>query len=103
VSIAHEIVDINNGMLYVSGLNDQPLYGRYPNGTSAPIVLGQLNKAMYLYDALNNTWIPVTSLVVFYGNFTVYDVITSASFAGGHPLANNYVTGVGVPMIQKEP
>ncbi len=98
-----QIVDINNGMLFVSGLTVQPLFGRFANGTSAPILLGKLNKTMDLYDALNNTWIPVTSIQMVTGNFTVYDIVVSAPFASGNTLANNYVTGVGVPMILKRP
>ncbi len=57
----------------------------------------------YLYDAINNTFIPVTNITVLSGNFTVYDIVTSSSFAASNQQANNYVTGVGVPMATKEP
>ena len=103
VSHVHHIMDINNGLLFVSGLFDQPLYTRVQNGTAEPVLLGMLNTTMELYDAMNNTWIPITHLEYLRGNFTVYDVVTSSPFALLQPSANNYITGVGVPSITKKP
>ena len=96
-------MDINNGLLFVSGLFDQPLYARVQNGTAEPVLLGRLNTTIELYDAMNNTWIPITHLEYLTGNFTVYDVVTSSPFALLQPSANNYITGVGVPSITKKP
>ena len=101
ITYVTQIVDINNGLLFVSGMTDQPLFAIAQNGTAMPVMLGQLNTSMELYDALNNTFIPITSLTILTGNFTVYDVVTSSSFAASYPQANNYVTGAGVPMILK--
>ncbi len=101
VSDVHQIVSIDNGLLFVSGLLDQPLFARLQNGTVAPVLLGMLNSTMALYDAITNTWIPITSLQYLTGNFTVYDVVTSSSFAMHQPQANNYITGVGVLNIVK--
>lgn len=30
----HSILNIDNGLLYVSGLNDQPIYALFPDGTA---------------------------------------------------------------------
>ncbi len=103
VSHVHHIMDINNGLLFVSGLFDQPLYARVQNGTAAPVLLGMLNTTIELYDAMNNIWIPITHLEYLTGNFTVYDVVTSSPFALLQPSANNYITGVGVPSMTKKP
>ncbi len=98
-----QIVDINHGLLYVSGMTDQPLFAIAQNGTAMLVMLGNLTVGMMLYDAVNNTFIPVTNITVLSGNFTVYDIVTSSSFAASNQQANNYVTGVGVPMATKEP
>ena len=101
VSIVHHIVSIDNGLLLVSGLMDQPLYARLQNGTVQPVLLGMLNTTMELYNAITSTWIPITSLQYLKGNYTVYDVVTSSSFALSQPSANNYITGVGITNVVK--
>ncbi len=101
VSDVNQVVDINQGLIFVSGWTDQPLLARSQNGSVGPIFLGQLNTTMSLYDALTGTWIPISSLQVLQGTFTVYDVVTSASFAASNSKLNNYVSGSGVPLVTK--
>ncbi len=98
-----QIVNINNGLLFVSGMTHQPLYAITQSGVAMPVMLGNLTTGMKLYDAINNSYIPIANLTVLIGHFTVYDIVTSSAFATSNPQANNYLTGVGVPMILKKP
>lgn len=87
-----QITDVN-GMLFVSGATDQPLYVQLQNGTEEWVVLGQLSTSMKLLDPLNGTWIPISSIRNLTGTFTVYDITASPSFqysatVGGDFIAN---------------
>ena len=65
------------------------------------LLQGLLLGKLYTHMMQADSWIPITSLHYLTGNFTVYDVVTSASFALSQPSANNYITGVGVTNIVK--
>ncbi len=89
-----QVVDINNGALYASGLNDQPLYVQLSNGTQKWVDLGQLQVGMKLYNPVSETWIPITSLATSNGSFTVYDIRVT-----GAP--NNDYVGNGFLILDK--
>ncbi len=74
VTEVHSILSINNGLLYVSGLTDQPIYVLTPNGTAQWIMAGNLSTSDYILDPQMGIWVPVFSLQVEYGNYTVYDL-----------------------------
>ncbi len=82
------VLDINDGQLFASGLGDQPMYVHLQNGTKKAIALGQLATGMQLYDPAMKTWVPVTSLQIINGTFSVYDLRTS----GGYYIANGILT-----------
>jgi hypothetical protein len=89
-----QVLDINNGLLYASGLNDQPIYAQFQNGTQKWVELGQLTVGMKIFDPVTNSWTPVTSIQTISGSFTVYDLRTA------NAQINNYVAN-GVLMDMK--
>ncbi|MGC8496460.1 MAG: Hint domain-containing protein [Thermoplasmata archaeon] len=70
------IIDINNGSLYMSGLGDQPMLVKMQDGVIETTTLGQLNYGMQVYVPLLLKWIPITSIKLLTGSFTVYDIKT---------------------------
>src|SRR5271157_274306 len=89
-SQVNQVVDINNGELFVSGLNDQALFARMQNGTQKGIVLGHLAVGMKLFEPATGTWVPITSMTVLGGSFTVYDLQGGSGSAGDY-IGNNIV------------
>lgn len=82
------LLSIDHGLLIASGLNDQPVYARMPNGSQGWVLVGNLVVGSSLFDPLTHSWIPVTSLQYQNGTYQlVYSVGTSAP--------NNYI-GNGV-------
>lgn len=79
VSSVSTVVNID-GLISLSGLNDQPVFVKLSNGTMEWLVLGAINTTMSIYDPLNGTWVPVFSYTLVPGNFTVYEVITKHGF-----------------------
>ena len=79
VSRVTTVVNID-GLVSLSGLNDQPVYVKLANGTKEWLVLGAINTTMSIYDPLNGTWVQVFSYTLVPGNFTVYEVITKHGF-----------------------
>ncbi len=79
-----------NGNIEATGLNIQPIFVKFENGTVGWTMIGNLNYTMQLYYPLNNTWVPVTSLKIIFGNFTVYDITTSRQINGGF-VYNDYI------------
>lgn len=82
VSTASEYLDVNNGLLE-STLTDQPIYIR--NATFEGWLHNPLNLtyADQLFDAVTDSWVNVTSLVIVATSAQTYDVVTSG--------ANNFV------------
>ncbi|MEM3637689.1 MAG: Hint domain-containing protein [Conexivisphaerales archaeon] len=80
----NQVLNINNGELLVSGINDQPMYVQLPNGTFEQIELGQITTGMRLFSPMSNTWFLVSNLRLINGSFTVYDLRTVA----GNYIAN---------------
>ena len=74
VTEVHSILSIDYGLLYVSGLTDQPIYVLMPNGTAQWIMVGNLTTSDYILDPQMGIWVPVFSLQIDYGNYTVYDL-----------------------------
>lgn len=70
------IIDINNGLLYMSGLEDQPMLVKMQDGIIEATTLGMLNSGMQVYLPLLSKWLPVTNIKLLTGNFTVYDIRT---------------------------
>lgn len=81
-----------DGILGITGLNDQPIYVQLQNGSEEWLLLGKLNQTMKIYDPINNTWLPVYNITVLHGNFTVYDIsaapVYHTSTLGGDYIAN---------------
>lgn len=102
VSHVNSIIDINNGLLYVSGTNDQPIYVSLPGGLHTWIMVGNLTTSDMIFNPLNSTWIPVNSVQVLHGNFTVYDVMGSKIFYENGYLRSNYIAD-GVLLDKKMP
>lgn len=96
-----QIMDINNGMLYASGFGDQPIYVMLPNGNAEWIMLGNLTTSDQLFDPLNDTWTPITSISVQSGHFTVYEVSGSKAFYSDGYVRSTYI-GNGV-LLDKKP
>jgi len=69
-----QIVDINNGLLYASGLPTKPIYVQLQNGTREWVELGQLQVGMKLFQPTSANWITVTNIQDLRGSFTVYDL-----------------------------
>ncbi len=86
---------IINGNIEVTGLNIQPIFVKFENGSVGWTMIGNLNYTMQIYCPLNNTWVPVTSLKIIFGNFTVYDIMTARQISGGYVysdyIANGYL------------
>ncbi len=86
---------IINGNIEVTGLNIQPIFVKFENGSVGWTMIGNLNYTMKLYCPLNNTLVPVTSLKIIFGNFTVYDIMTARQINGGYVysdyIANGYL------------
>ncbi len=96
INVTHvtSLIDINNAMLYVSGLHDQPIYVKLPNGNTKWIMVGQLNTSDSLIEPITGKWAPVTSIQLVGGNFTVYDISGSYSFyQGGHARSDYIANG----------
>ena len=91
-----------NGIVYISGLNDQPVYVQVQNGTKEWVMLEQLNFTMKIYYPINNTWVPVSSLTILTGNFTVFDVVSSNFFYNGNYLRSDYIAN-GILLDKKAP
>ncbi len=49
---------IINGNIEVTGLNIQPIFVKFENGSVGWTMIGNLNYTMKLYSPLNNTWFP---------------------------------------------
>lgn len=95
------VVELNN-QIHISGMGDQPVYVKLANGSAEWLVLGKVNYGMNLFDPLNNTWIPVTSITLHNGNYTVYDVVTARQFSdGGHTEVYNDYIANGVLLDKK--
>jgi len=84
-----------NGNIEVTGLNLQPIFVKFENGSVGWTMIGNLNYTMQLYCPLNNSWVPVTSLKIIFGNFTVYDIMTAREINGEYVysdyIANGYL------------
>ncbi len=93
VSHATNIIDINNGMLFIFGFSVQPILVKLRNGMIKIIPVGQLNYGMEVFMPLLHKWIPITSIILKTGLFTVYDIKT---VGGIDYLAN------GILIIHKE-
>ena len=100
VTEVHSILNIDNGFLYVSGLNDQPIYALLPNGTAEWLMVGNLTTSDHILDPLNGSWIPVSSIVTAHGNFTVYDLGGARTFYQSGHLRFTYL-GNGVLLDKK--
>lgn len=91
-----------NHQIYISGMGDQPVYVKLANGTTEWLVLGKVNYGMSVFDPVNHTWIPVTSITLHNGNYTVYDVVTARQFTdGGHTAVFNDYIANGVLLDMK--
>ncbi|GEM_PF-1760579 len=86
------ILELNH-QIYISGMGDQPVFVKLANGSTKWLILGKVDYGMSLFDPLNNTWIPVTSITLHNGHFIVYDVITARQLTtGGHTsVFNDYI------------
>lgn len=93
INVTHvtSIFNIDNGLLYVSGATDQPIYVMLPNGTAEWIMVGYLNTSDMIYDPVNNTWVPVTSFTTDHGNYTVYDLTGTKIFSSDGYLRSDYI------------
>ena len=91
-----------NGVVDISGLNDQPVYVELQNGTKEWVMLGQLNFTMKIYYPANSTWIPIYSLTILTGNFTVFDVVSSNFFYNGNYMRSDYIAN-GILLDKKAP
>lgn len=87
-----DIISINNE-IYISGMSDQPVYVKLADGTTEWTVLGNINTTMSIFNALNNTWVPVKSYVLHEGSFSVFDVQTARQIvSSGHTeVFNDYI------------
>ena len=74
VTNTSSILNIDNGLLYVSGLRDQPIYAQLPNGTAEWIMVGNLTTFDHILNPLDGSWVPVSSIQTLTGNFTVYEI-----------------------------
>lgn len=89
----NQVVSIDNGLLYASGLYDQPIYVQMANGTEASIYLGQLQVGMKLFNPLVLNWIPVINIQEVTGNYTVYDLQTQLGHTQNY-IANGVIIDV---------
>ena len=91
-----------NHQVYISGMGDQPVYVKLVNGSTEWLVLGKVNYGMSVFDPLNNTWIPVTSITLHNGHYSVYDVVTARQLTnGGHTRVYNDYIANGVLLDMK--
>ena len=102
VTQVNSIFDINDGLLYVSGASDQPIYVTLPNGTQSWIMVGNLSTSDFIFDPLNTTWVHVQSIHVLDGNYTVYDIQGTRIFNENGYLRSNYIAN-GVLLDRKIP
>ncbi len=93
ISNTTNIIDVNNGLLFISGFNVQPILVKLKNGITEIIPVGQLNYGMEILMPLLHKWIPITSITLKTGSFTVYDI----KIVGGMDYIAN-----GILVIQKE-
>ncbi len=84
----NQVLDINNGLFYASGLQDQPIYARMQNGTQRALFLGQLAVGMKLFEPVSGTWASVTRIQILTGSYVVYDVRTTD---GGPYIADSFM------------
>lgn len=98
------IIEVNH-QLALSGLGDQPVFVRLSNGTTGFVDLGYLNYSMELFDPLNSSWIPITSITLLNGNFTVYDITVSAHSTSTSQFyaTADYVANGFLVAIKKDP
>jgi hypothetical protein len=89
-STTTELIGFNNGSLYASGFDDQPLYVMEPNGTAAWLVLSQIHPGMELYEPVTHTWVLITSMQRYTGNFTVYEIESSPASDNDY-IANGFL------------
>lgn len=78
----NQLVDINNGMLRLT-LTDQPIYVKTANWEGWLRDPQDLAVGDSIYNAVNNAWVPVTSIQIVQAHVLVYDVVTSG--------ANNFI------------
>jgi hypothetical protein len=89
-----------DGIVGISGINDQPLYVQLQNGAEELLPLGKLNDTMKIFDPLNGTWIQVYNITVLNGNFTVYDISAappSVSHNGTNVGGDYIANGILIP------
>ena len=80
-----------DGIVNISGITTQPVYVQLQNGTEQWVYLGQLNSTMKIFDPLNGTWIPVYSVVIRIGNWTVYEPDNAPFSQAGRILRVTYI------------
>jgi len=87
---ANYLLNINNQLL-LSGFADQPIFVKLPNGKEEWIAIGKLSYSMQIYDPLNNSWIPIKSLSLEIGNFTVFNVVAAKQILNGSIVYSDYI------------
>jgi len=80
-----------DGIVNISDITTQPVYVRLQNGTEQWVYLGQLNSTMKIFDPLNGTWMPVYSIVIRIGNWTVYEPDNAPFSRVGQILRGTYI------------
>lgn len=82
-----------NHHISISGLGDQPVFVKLANGSMEWLVLGLLNYSMQIYNPVNDTWLPIKSIILERGNYSVYDVQTARQFMGNinRTVINDYI------------
>lgn len=68
------VVDVNDGLLYLSGWNDQYVFVMFQNGSEGWVLLKDLKIGMRLFDPIDNRWVEVTSIRIETDSYKVYDV-----------------------------
>jgi hypothetical protein len=84
------LLNINNQLL-LSGFADQPIFVKLNNGKEEWIAIGKLSYSMQIYDPLNNSWIPIKSLSLEIGNFTVFNVVAAKQILNGSIVYSDYI------------
>jgi hypothetical protein len=91
-----------DGIVNISGVNKQPVYVQLQNGSDEWVVLGQLNFTMKIYDALDNTWMPIYSIIIRIGNWTVYEPENAPFVHTDQTLRGTYIAnGVVLDILIK--
>ncbi len=91
-----------DGIVNISGVNKQPVYVQLQNGSDEWVVLGQLNFTMKIYDALDNTWMPIYSIIIRIGNWTVYEPENAPFVHTDQTLRGTYIAnGVVLDLLIK--